>query len=226
MTTTMAMNNIERIQRALGLLGPALNAFLTATLAPDLHGKPWVDLLRIRDQGRGAPIDKPYNPDDVQNGLRMLTDNVPNAIRKGWYPFDARLSRAQKSWAEELKEVRNRAQHFESFTNDEAQRALDTTELFLKAIDAPAEAEQVRKLRVDLRRVAAEREDTRAARTLGTADVGADNLPPWREIISRTPTWPATTSTLRSSQLTCTPLRRETMPASTRIPFSSSREPT
>ena len=183
----MAMNNIERVQRALGLLGPALNSFITTTLAPELGATPWVDLLRARDTAKGAPADKAYNPDDAQNGLRMLTDNVPNSVKRGWYPFDGALSRAQKSWAEELRDVRNKAQHFEPFTNDDAHRALDTTELFLKAIGAPAEAEQVRKMRVDLRRVASEREDTRAARSLGTADVGADNLPPWREIISPHP---------------------------------------
>lgn len=183
----MAMNNIERVQRALALLGPALNSFIGTTLSPELNGRSWVDLLRARDAGKGAPADKAYNPDDVQNGLRMLTDNIPSAIRKGWYPFDGVLSRAQKSWAEELKDVRNRAQHFEPFTNDEAHRALDTAELFLKAIGAPAEADLVRKMRVDLRRVASEREDTRAARSLGTADIGADNLPPWREIISPHP---------------------------------------
>ncbi|GAC49107.1 DUF499 domain-containing protein [Gordonia aichiensis] len=183
----MAMNNLERVQKTLGLLGPALNTFIAATLAPNLGATPWVDLLRARDASKGAPADKVYNADDVQNGLRMLTDNIPNSVRKGWYPFDGALSRAQKSWAEELKEVRNRAQHFEPFSNDEAQRALDTAELFLKAIGAPAEAEQVRRMRLDLRRVATDREDSRAARALGTADVGADNLPPWREIMSPHP---------------------------------------
>lgn len=183
----MAMTNIERVQRALGLLGPALNAFISTTLSAELNGKPWVELLRARDAGKGAPPDKVYNADDVQNGLRMLTDNIPNAVRRGWYPFDDVLSRAQKSWAEELKDVRNRAQHFEPFTNDEAHRALDTAELFLKAIGAPGEADQVRKMRIDLRRVASEREDTRAARVMGTADVGAENLPPWREVISPHP---------------------------------------
>ncbi|WP_072804385.1 DUF499 domain-containing protein [Rhodococcoides yunnanense] len=183
----MAMNNLERVQKTLGLLGPALNTFIASTLTPDLGDKSWIDLLRAKDATKGASPDKAYNPDDVQNGLRMLTDNIPNAVKKGWYPFDAKLSRVQKSYAEELKDVRNRAQHFEPFNNDEAQRALDTAELFLKAIGAPAEAEQVRKIRIDLRRVASDREDTRAARTLGTADVRADNLPPWREVISPHP---------------------------------------
>ncbi|MFT4124876.1 MAG: DUF499 domain-containing protein [Gordonia sp. (in: high G+C Gram-positive bacteria)] len=182
----MAMNNIDRIQRMLGLLGPALNAFIADTLTPELGARPWIDLIRARDTAKGI-ADRAYNPDDVAVGLRMLTDNIPNGVKRGWYPFDARLSRAQKSWAEELKEVRNRAQHFEPFTNDEAQRALDTAELFLKAIGSPAEAEQVRKMRLDLRRVAAEREDTRAARTLDLATIAADNLPPWREVISPHP---------------------------------------
>ena len=183
----MALSNRDRIGKAMELLGPALNRFLTAAIDPEVPNGTWLDLLRIKDQGKGAAPTKTYTADDPANGLRMITENVTGTVRKGWYPLNGMLSRVQESYASELRDARNRQAHMESFDNDDAQRILDTAERLLKAINAPAEAEQVRKLRVDLRRVAADREDTKAARQLDLASVAADNLPPWREILSPHP---------------------------------------
>ncbi|NNG97058.1 ATP-binding protein [Gordonia araii NBRC 100433] len=183
----MAMTNRDRVHKAMDLLGPALNRFLAKVLAPDLGDSPWVNLLRLRDQNKGASTDKLYNPDDPMVGLRIITENVPNAVRKGWYPFNDHLSRVQSSWATELREVRNRDSHNEPFTNEDAQRALDTTERFLMAIGAPTEAEQVRKLRNDVVRIAHDREDVATARGNPSLAVGSENLPPWREVLSPHP---------------------------------------
>jgi predicted AAA+ superfamily ATPase len=169
------------------LLGPALNRFHTKVLAPELGDSSWVDLIRLRDQGKGAPADKIYNPDDPLVGLRIITNNIPNAVRRGWYPFNDHLSRTQTSWATELFEVRNKDSHNEAFTNEDTQRALDTTERFLMAIGAPTEADQVRKLRNDVVRIAHDREDAHTARANPSLAVGSDNLPPWREVLSPHP---------------------------------------
>ncbi|MFW0796184.1 Swt1 family HEPN domain-containing protein [Gordonia sp. CPCC 205515] len=183
----MALSNRDRINRAMELLGPALNRFISSVIDADLPNGTWLDLLRAKDQGKGASSNKTYNPDDPANGLRMVTENVTGSIRKGWYPIGDKLSRVHQSYASELREARNRLAHMDSFDNDDAQRTLDTCERFLKAINAPTEAEQVRAMRVDLRRVAADREDTQAARKLDLASVGGENLPPWREILSPHP---------------------------------------
>ena len=186
----MALSNRDRINKAMELLGPALDRFITMALEPEMPaGHTWIQLLQIRDQqkGGGSSINQHYKTDDPSNGLRMITDNIPHNIKRGWYPFDDALSRTQKTYATELRDVRNQFAHMTAFDNDDAQRALDTCERFLKAIGAPKEAEEVRKLRVDLRRVASEREDTQAARKLDLSTVGADSLPAWREILSPHP---------------------------------------
>lgn len=186
----MALSNRDRINKAMELLGPALNRFITSVLEPDIpEGHDWIQLLQLRDQGRGggSSNNRHYDANDPSDGLRMIIDNIPNSVRRGWYPFDDRLSRTQKSYATELRDYRHEFAHMKAFDNEEAQRALDTCERFLKAIGAPKEAEEVRKLRIDLRRVAADREDTQAARKLDLASVAADNLPPWREILSPHP---------------------------------------
>ncbi|GED97172.1 DUF499 domain-containing protein [Gordonia crocea] len=181
------MSNRDRVHKSMDLLGPALNRFIAQVLKPDLGESSWVDLIRLRDQGKGAPTDKAYNPDDPMVGLRLLTENIPNAVRRGWYPFDGPLSRVQMSWATEVREIRNKDAHNEPFTNEDTQRALDTTERFLLAIGAPAEAEQVRKLRNDVVRIAHDREDANTARNNPSLAVGSEHLPPWREVLSPHP---------------------------------------
>lgn len=184
----MALSNRDRINRAMELLGPALNRFISSVVDPELgEGHTWLELLRAKDQGKGASSSKTYNADDPANGLRMVTENITGSVQRGWYPITDKLSRVHQSYASELREARNRLAHMDAFDNDDAQRTLDTAERFLKAINAPTEAEQVRLMRLDLRRVAADREDTAAARKLDLASVGADNLPPWREILSPHP---------------------------------------
>ena len=79
-----------------------------------------------------------------------------------------------------------RTPHNEAFTNEDTQRALDTTERFL-AIGARTEADQVRKLRNDVVRIAHDREDAHTARANPSLAVGSDNLPPWREVLSPHP---------------------------------------
>ncbi|MXP22977.1 DUF499 domain-containing protein [Gordonia sp. HNM0687] len=186
----MALSNRDRINRAMELLGPALDRFITSVLEPEMpNGHTWIQLMQLRDQSRGSGSsnNRHYDPNDPSDGLRMIIDNIPNTVRRGWYPFDDRLSRTQKSYATELRDYRHDFAHMKPFDNEEAQRALDTCERFLKAIGAPKEADEVRRLRLDLRRVASEREDTQAARKLDLASVGADNLPAWREILSPHP---------------------------------------
>ncbi len=174
----MAPSNRDRIGRAMELLGPALDRFLASVLDAELGG-PWIGLVAT-----GGGPSRDYDPRDPQNGLRVLTDGMQTRVRPRWYPFDDRLSRKEKSWADELKDVRNDFAHMKPFSNDDAQRALDTTERFLRAIGAPTEAEQVKLMRLELRRVSAEREDEAVARTFRhTTTIASDNLPPWREIV-------------------------------------------
>lgn len=182
----MALNNRDRVRRALDLLGPALDRFVTSIIGPSLPpSTSWTSLLAAKDSRNGA--NKTYNPEDPQNGLRMVTESLAGA---GWnpaYPFNKNLSRVEQSYAGELREVRNHAIHESAFDNEDAQRALDTSERFLRAIGAPQEAEEVKKMRVDLRRVSTDRYDREVVKTAPVANVGSDNLPPWREVLSPHP---------------------------------------
>ena len=148
---------------------------------------PGSDLLRIRTRARAAPT-KTYTADDPANGLRMISENGDRNRSQGlvsaqWDavagPGELRLratgctETARRTW-----KVSTTTTHSASSTppNDYSGRST-----------RPPRPSRSCKLRVDLRRVAADREDTKAARQLDLASVAADNLPPWRGISARTP---------------------------------------
>lgn len=181
----MATSNRDRIRRALELLGESLDAFITgATREKIPEGKNWTMLLAVKDANKGASANKKYNPVDPQNGLRMLTENITSKAIPGWYPFGDLLSRAEQSLASEMRDVRDREAHHEPFSADDAYRALDTAERLLRAIGAPDAADEVKRSRIDLRRVSSEQEDRRVVKAAGTTEVGSAGLLPWREVLS------------------------------------------
>jgi hypothetical protein len=177
----MATSNRDRVGRTLERLAPALDAFITAAVAQAVPpGKDWTVLLAARDAKKGITA-KSYDRRDVQDQFRMLTDNIGHALQPGWYPFDDKLSRSEKSLAEELKETRNQWAHLKPFSADDAYRALDSAERFLRAIGAPAAADAVRDDRLELRRLSSESQDRRVVTAVST--VGTEGLKPWREVL-------------------------------------------
>jgi predicted AAA+ superfamily ATPase len=180
----VASSNRDRVRRALELLGQALDPFITSATRDKIpDGKDWTMLLAAKDAGKGASASKKYNPVDPQNGLRMLTESITSRAIPGWYPFGELLSRAEQSLASELRDVRDREAHHEPFSADDAYRALDTAERLLRAIGAPDAADEVKRSRVDLRRVSSEQEDRRVVKAAGATEVGSTGLLPWREVL-------------------------------------------
>ncbi len=99
--------------------------------------------------------------------------------------FKPVLGRAERSIVNELVDVRNRLSHNESFSYDDAERALDSMRRLVEAIGAGAAAEQLGKMRdtilrtkfVELQR----NEERRKTRRLNVDTVGG--LLPWREVV-------------------------------------------
>ncbi|MGH3630086.1 MAG: DUF499 domain-containing protein, partial [Mycobacterium sp.] len=81
-----------------------------------------------------------------------------------------------------LREVRNSWAHNGTFTDDDAYRALDTAERLLKLIGAASEADEVRNIRLNLRRVTADKDDKKALKA-AVDNPEAAGLKPWREVL-------------------------------------------
>ena len=180
----MAPSNRDRVRQALDLLGPALDRFITSAVAERAEASDdWTLMLAAVDASKGGDASRRYNREDPQNGLRMITENITHRSIPGWYPFRKLLSRPEESLASELREIRNLSAHNERFSTDDAYRALDTAERFLIAIGATDEAAEVKRSRIDLRRLSSAEEDRKVVRAAGATEVGGAGLRPWREVL-------------------------------------------
>ncbi len=169
----MAMSNRDRIDRGMQVLAAGLAPFVDSVMSASVPaGRDWVELLEARENAqRGASLR--YSRDDARFLLKVLTEQGRL--------FRDKLSRAEQSFASELREVGNRWGHGESFTGDDTYRALDTIERLLTAVDATTEAETVRNLRREAQQAAFAAETRRAVNAV--TGVEGHGLKPWREVI-------------------------------------------
>ncbi|OHV00237.1 AAA family ATPase [Mycobacterium talmoniae] len=164
------------------IIAPPLDDFISLVIGqgdPAL-GAAWPKLVQTKD---GASSPKTYSAHDPQVQFRILTEsNITAGFKKGWYPFTKTLGKAGESFAIELREVRNNWAHNGTFTDDDAYRALDTGERLLKLINATAEAAELQAIRLNLRRVTADKDDKKALKA-AVDNPEAAGLKPWREVL-------------------------------------------
>jgi len=181
----MATSNRDRIDRMFQVMAPAMDDFISSVIGqgdPAL-GAGWIKLVQAKDTKNGANAGKSYDPLDPQLQFRMLTEtNITSGFQPGWYPFNDTLGHVGETFASELREVRNSWAHNGTFSDDDAYRALDTGERLLKLAGASAEADQVRAIRVDLRRVSADKADKQVLKA-ALDNPEAAGLRPWREVL-------------------------------------------
>jgi hypothetical protein len=179
----MATSNRDRVGKMFELLAPPLDGFIARALAPGVKkGTSWTSLVEQKDHKR-ASAGRDYHQQDPQVQLRVLTENIPASIKQGWYPFDDAIGRVGQGYAKELREARNDWAHNKSFSDDDAYRCLDTAERLLVAIGAPVVADEVRAIRLGLRRITVEKDDRKALRSAALTPESA-GLRPWREVLA------------------------------------------
>lgn len=175
----MALSNKEHVAQALDVLAHELEPFVARVLAGHVPGgEEWTVLLRLRDESRGRAMER-YNTADLHLQLRAINERHGDI----GFPFDGELSRGERNLAGELADVRNRIAHNESFSTDDAYRALDTIERLLRAIGAAKPADEVRRRRLDVQRSAYESETRRVSRAASTPDTADAELPSWRDVL-------------------------------------------
>jgi hypothetical protein len=178
----MAISNRDRVGKMFEIVAPVLDEFLQRTLKENFpDGADWTLLVAAKDEQKGI-AGKKYSRTDPQVQLRMLTENIPHQLKPGWFPFDGLLSQVHKSYASELRDYRDAWAHNKPFTDDDAYRALDTGERLLVAVGAGGAAAEVAAIRLNLRRVTAEKDDRRTTKD-ATATPESRGLRPWREVL-------------------------------------------
>ena len=167
---------------ALGILIQSLTPFVERVFAHALPpGMEWTELLRRKDSASGRRVGN-YQSGDLSLMLRAMTERLGDL----GYPFSQYLSRQGQNYASELRDVRNRWAHNETFTSAEAYRAIDSVELLLRAVGADRAASQAEQLKAPVapnrgERAVAESLVTAAQPNEGTVDanqVPATEAPP------------------------------------------------
>ena len=173
----MAMTNHERVGKSLDLLKAGLGPFVQREMenvykeqarqeAGRILGDDWlVSGKSIEEMDAGAL-------------LKLMWDIWNDVFRQV-------LGFSERTLVSELREVRNKWAHQETFSSDDADRALDSVERLLTAVSA-SQAEEVRKMKIELRRLVFD-EQARNERRKSSGTViesPSSNLKPWREIIT------------------------------------------
>lgn len=177
----MALSNRDRMQKMFEILSDALDRFLTEAVAGNPFGLTWPEVVSAVDEqkgGRATPVD----PKDVQVQLRFITEGPTRFVDHGWRPVRDLIGHSGENYASELRNARNEWAHMKAFTDDDAYRNLDTGTRLLRLVNAPDAAEKVDQLRVQLRRVTAEKSD-RKTLSMASTGPGSSGLKPWREVL-------------------------------------------
>ncbi len=177
----MAVTNQERVGKALELLKGGLVPFVERELkAQDSQG--WLGIVRQSvSETQIRLFQDPKTPKwDVASLMSVLSTQW-NAI------FRRTLGQAERSLISEIREVRNKWAHQNPFSGDDTDRALDSIGLLLTAVSATPQADEVNKMKLELRRLIFDEQVRGEKRKAGGSLIepaAAGNLKPWREVVT------------------------------------------
>ena len=100
--------------------------------------------------------------------------------------FRRTLGPAERSLVSELRDLRNKWAHQQTFSSDDAYRALDSAGRLLTAVSAP-QSDEIEKMKMELLRLRFDEQvRTEKRKSAGTAieSAAAANLKPWREVVT------------------------------------------
>jgi predicted AAA+ superfamily ATPase len=176
----MAITNYDRVGKALELLRQGLKPFvereMEAALGQDWNAQAAQSLRRDAEWEDGQPHLDAYAL------VVIMWDNWNTVFRNT-------LGHAERSLVSELREVRNRWAHQQTFSTDDAYRALDSGARLLSAISAP-EAQEMEQQKQELLRVRFEEQARRISRQAAVTPIEgkpSGGLLPWREIVTPHP---------------------------------------
>ncbi len=177
----MAMTNHERVGKGLELLRAGLGPFVEREFKGVYGPQSAAEAARFLGEDR-VNAKKPPAQWDVAALLRVMWEAWNEVFRKA-------LGQAERSLLAELRDWRNKWAHQEPFSSDDADRALDSAERLLTAVSAP-QADEVRKLKLELRRQVYDEQVRTEKRRLGGSLIetaASAALKPWREVVTPHP---------------------------------------
>lgn len=177
----MAISNQERVGKALDLLRAGLVPFVERELkAQDAQG--WLGIVRqsVSETQIRLFADPKAPKWDVASLMSVLFTQW-NAI------FRRTLGQAERSLISEIREVRNKWAHQNPFSGDDTDRALDSIARLLTAVTATPQADEVNRMKQELRRLIFDEQVRGEKRKAGGSLIepaAAGSLKPWREVVT------------------------------------------
>lgn len=174
----MAKSTRQYVFEGMELLPAALVPFVEKRLDSSLKGHWQVQVLEkvpsLRPNSNGA--------------IGWDQAALFNAMDRFWNEaFKTVLGRAERSLVNELSDVRNKLSHNESFSYDDAERALDSMRRLMEAISAGEVADQLSKMRDTILRTKftelQRNEERRKTQRLEISVETVAGLLPWREVV-------------------------------------------
>jgi hypothetical protein len=173
----MAKSTRQYVFEGMELLPPALTPFVEKRLESSLKGHWQVEVaerLNLRPNSTGA--------------IGWDQAALFNCMDRYWADaFKAVLGRAERALVNELVDVRNKLSHNETFSYDDAERALDSMRRLMEAISAGETAEQLSKMRDTILRTKftelQRNEERRKTQRLEISVETVAGLLPWRDVV-------------------------------------------
>lgn len=175
----MAITNHERIGKALELFRNGIAPYVEREV------KAGVASGALSPQTVRGFLDDPNLAEksigqyDVSALMKLMWETWHEVFKKV-------LSFAHRNLVSEVRDWRNKWAHQQPFSSDDTDRALDSMERLLTAVSA-AEAEEVRRMKIELRRLVADeqvRGERRKTASLPLESAVSSTLKPWRELIT------------------------------------------
>ncbi len=179
----MAITHRDRVGKTLDLLRAGMFPFVQREFE---HTSPSGQALtRARSYFHGNQHDnvaRPFRDWDIAALLNLMAWAWNDVFRQT-------LGRTERSLVGELLDWRNKWAHQERISGDDAERALDSAARLLTAISA-AQADEVARMRDDLRRHMIDEQTRNKRQTLGGSLIATEvaaSLKPWREVATPHP---------------------------------------
>ena len=174
----MAITNHERVGKAMELLKQGLGPFVEREFKSYYKDRAPAETTRYLGEDR-ILAKKAIAEWDAAALLKLMWEAWNDVFRRTLGP-------AERSLVNELRDLRNKWAHQQTFSGDDAYRALDSAGRLLTAISAP-QSDEIEKTKMELLRLRFDEQVRNEKRkSAGTAieSAAAGNLKPWREVVT------------------------------------------
>src|ERR1700690_3978358 len=174
----MAITNHERVGKAMDLLKQGLGPFVEREFKSVYKDRALAEATRYMGEDR-LLAKKAIGEWDAAGLLKLMWESWNDVFRRTLGPAD-------RSLVSELRDLRNKWAHQQTFSSDDAYRALDSAGRLLAAVSAP-QSDEIEKMKMELLRLRFDEQvRSEKRKSAGTAieSPAAGNLKPWREVVT------------------------------------------